>query len=152
MKSDEMSVKFLLKGSPAVAGLPFRSVKDAILGKQYKLSIVFCGNSLSQKLNRIYRGRNKPTNILAFPLSKSEGEIFLNLPLARREATLYASRFTFHPDFASGHALYVPRFTLHVLRLVIHGMLHLKGMRHSVRMEQAEQKFNNKFLRIVNKE
>lgn len=89
-------------------------VKDAILGKKYELSLVFCGNALSRKLNRTYRKKDKPTNVLAFPLSKTSGEIFIN---------------TEHLDGFS------------TLELYIHALLHLKGMRHSAKMNSEEQRF-----------
>ena len=83
------------------------------MGKGYELSLVFCGNSLSRKLNRVYRGKDRPTNVLSFPLSKNSGEIFINL---------------------SGLGAFG------VLELFIHGLLHLKGMAHGRKMEQAEKK------------
>jgi len=66
--------------------VPFLKIKDKILGKPYDLSLVLCGDALTQKLNKRYRKKNKPTNVLSFPLSKNEGEIFLNLPLIKKES------------------------------------------------------------------
>jgi probable rRNA maturation factor len=108
--------------------LPFVDMKNAILGKKYDLSLVVVGNVGSQKLNRLYRSKNKPTNVLSFSLSKNSGEIFLNLTAARREATFYDLRFTNFVGY-----------------LFIHACLHLKGREHGSRMEQAESKFLRKF-------
>lgn len=95
-----------------VLNVEFEKIKDEILGKEYELSLVFCGNSLSRKLNKSYRGKDGPTNVLSFPLSKNSGEIFINL-----------SRID----------------TFSVLELFIHGLLHLKGMEHGDIMEKAEK-------------
>ena len=95
------------------------TVKDAVLGKEYELSLVYCGNSLSHELNRVYRGKDKPTNVLAFPLSETSGEIFINLE---------------HLDGFS------------VEKLLIHALLHLKGMLHGAKMESEEKRFLKLFF------
>jgi probable rRNA maturation factor len=94
-----------------------------VLGKNYELSLVLCGNILSHKLNLNYRGKDKPTNILSFPLTKSSGEIFINLS----KLGVYS-----------------------ILELFIHGLLHLKGMEHGYTMEQAEKSLLQKFLNPKN--
>lgn len=123
-----------------LASLPFGSVVDAVLGRKYYISIVMCGNALSRRLNRSYRGKDKPTNVLSFPYSKNEGEIFLNLPLIERESRTWQLESFFKKNPSN-----VLRFKLHVLRLLIHGLLHLKGMQHGSRMEKEEIKFLRKF-------
>ena len=88
-------------------------IKDYVLGKDYDLSLVFCDNRLSRRLNRTYRGKDKPTNVLAFPISESSGEIFINLKKLDGFSPLF---------------------------LFIHALLHLKGLEHSAKMESEEQK------------
>ena len=83
------------------------------MGEKYELSLVFCGNFLSRRLNRVYRGKDKVANVLSFPLSAHSGEIFINL--------------TNPKPFGVAH-------------LFIHGLLHLKGMQHGDTMEETEQK------------
>ncbi len=104
--------------------LPFSRLKDAILGPAYELSVASVSASVSQKLNAHYRGKNNPTNILSFPLTKKSGELILHLPTARKEYKKFGMTYD---DF--------------LLYLVIHGMLHLKGMEHGGIMERAERKF-----------
>ena len=55
----------------------FVNIKNTVLGKNYSLSLVFIGESKSAELNLSYRNKNKPTNILSFPLDKKTGEIFI---------------------------------------------------------------------------
>lgn len=98
-------------------------LKDKVLGQEYELSLVFAGKTLSHHLNATYRGQDKSTDILTFPLSKTSGEIFIDLVTARKEAKKFKMSFT--------------KF---VVYLFIHGLLHLKGMRHGDRMEEAEKK------------
>ena len=126
--STTVSITNTTKGK--LMSLPFGSIKEAVLGKKYYISIVICGNALSRRLNRSYRSKDKPTNVLSFPYSKNNGEIFLNLPLIKREARIQKLK-------VKNHLIY----------LLIHGLLHLKGMQHGGRMERAEEKFVKKFSR-----
>ena len=110
--------------------MPFLSIKEKILGKKYNLTIIFCTPKESQERNKKYRGKDNPTNILSFPLSDDEGEIYISLSSAR-------------PDAKKFDLTYIE--FLHLL--IIHGMLHLKGYEHSSTMEELENKYLKLFLR-----
>ncbi len=109
--------------------LPFDRLKNSILGKSYTLSIVFAGDYRMRNLNKKYRHATYIPNVLSFPLSKKQGEIFINLNRIHVEAKHYAFSERVYTAY-----------------LLIHGLLHLKGMAHSVTMEKKElellQKFN----------
>lgn len=120
------SVTRMTKGK--LPRLPFSHLKDAILGKKYELSIVFATPAVSRKLNKEYRGKDYPTNILSFPLSKTSGELVISLSTVRRDA----------PKFEKSY----PKF---LCFLMIHGMLHLKGFEHGSTMERQEELFSKKF-------
>jgi len=104
-------------------------IKNHVLGKHYNLSLVFVGDARSKKLNQKYRKKQKPANVLSFSLSDSDGEMFINVPLAQREAkrskTTKGARIT---------------------HLFIHGTLHLKGFQHGAKMETQEQRLSSRFL------
>ncbi len=108
--------------------IPFTRLKNIVLGRKYELSLVFTDNIHSRRLNTIYRRKNKPANVLSFPLSKKSpdcagsGEIFIDLITAKKEAPKFEMSFK--------------RF---VTYLFIHGLLHLKGMRHGATMEEVEK-------------
>lgn len=108
--------------------VPFDMVKNAILGKDYELSIAFIGSRRSKKLNHIYRNKNKPTNILSFSLSKKSGEVFIDLGICKKQ----------HKKFNKTYYDFVGF-------LVIHGLLHLKGYEHSSTMEDEERQYCAKF-------
>ncbi|MEX2010589.1 MAG: rRNA maturation RNase YbeY [Parcubacteria group bacterium] len=112
----------------SLRGLPFGKMKDAVLGPSYKLSLVFIGDALSRKLNRTYRGKDRPTNVLSFPVSSKSGEIFINIKKVSQERKEFEKSL----KDLTGY-------------LFIHGMLHLKGMGHGSRMEEAENKILIKF-------
>jgi probable rRNA maturation factor len=98
--------------------LPFTKIKDKVLGKEYELSLVFCADKLSKRLNKTYRKKDYPTNVLSFSISKNSGEIFINLRRLK--------------GFSVGY-------------LFIHGLFHLKGLDHGYTMERAEEKVRKAF-------
>jgi rRNA maturation RNase YbeY len=99
----------------------FASAKKIVLGTQYHLSVVLCGDTRAKKLNVMYRNKTYTPNVLSFPVSETSGEIFLNVAQVIREAGKY------------GHTTQE-----HLHYLLIHGMLHLKGHLHGSTMEGAE--------------
>lgn len=125
-KEGTFAVRNTTKGK--LVRLPFERMKDTVLGKDYTLSLVFAGDTLTRKLNRIYRGKDKPANVLSFPLSPTSGEVFINPSRARKEASKFGETF---PSFVGF--------------LFIHGLLHLKGMAHGSKMESEERNIRKKF-------
>lgn len=103
--------------------LPFLRMKEKVLGEKYNLSLAFIGSARSKNLNQIYRGKDKPANVLSFPYDKHEGEIFIDLREAKKQAPLFGK------DLKKFVAL-----------LFIHGMFHLKGYDHGGKMERLEKK------------
>ena len=85
----QVSIKQTTRGS--MPRLPFEKMAKQILGPRYELSLVVCGDSLAQRMNKIYRKKTYKPNVLSFPLSKTEGEIFLNVQCAKREAKKYGT-------------------------------------------------------------
>ena len=125
-EEEKVEISNLTKGR--LPRLPFVQLKDAILGKHYILSIVFATPKISRELNARYRNKKDPTNILSFNITKGEGEIILE---PRKIKTEYRDFGLTHEEFLK--------------YLLIHGMLHLKGMDHSSTMEKAEKRFLQKF-------
>ena len=87
----------------------------------------------SKRLNRSYRGKDRPTNVLSFPASAAErelasalGDVVICAAVVAREAR------------EQGKPL-----TAHWAHMVVHGTLHLLGYDHvkareATRMEQLE--------------
>ena len=123
---DDFSITNLTKGK--LPGLPFAMMKTKILGSKYNLSLVFVDEKKSQELNKTYREKDNPTNVLSFPYSKKNGEIFICIRVAKKQASDYGKTWQEFVGF-----------------LVIHGILHLKGMQHGSTMELQEEKFSKIF-------
>jgi len=103
--------------------LPFDMLKKKVLGASYELSLAFVSDSESRRINKRLRGKDKPANILSFPLTKSSGEIVIAIAYAKKEAPLYD---------------HTPQ--QHLAHLLIHGLLHLKGLSHGATMESEEKR------------
>lgn len=96
--------------------------------EQAEVSIMLADDALVRKLNRDYRGKDRPTNVLSFPAEDSGapgrarllGDVVLALETVRREA---ADRSKPLSD--------------HVSHLVVHGMLHLLGRDHETETQAA---------------
>jgi rRNA maturation RNase YbeY len=119
----------VIRKNGTLPNVPFLAIKEKILGKSYDLSIIFCTPEESKLKNKTYRDKNYPTNILSFPLSEKEGEIYISLSTARKDAAKFEMSY---------------RKFLHLL--VIHGVLHLKGHEHSSTMEKLEDSHLNNFF------
>ncbi len=117
-----VSIVNMTKGK--LPSLPFVELKNKILGEKYELSIAIVTPKESHKLNKQYRGKDNPTNVLSFPYDKKSGELVLDITTSKKDA----------PNFE----IETKKF---LIFLVIHGMLHLKGFDHGSTMEKAEQKF-----------
>lgn len=108
--------------------LPFSLMKDKILGKKYDLTLVFVSTKEIRRLNKQYRKKDFPTDILSFKIDNGAGEILMNETSAKKEAKKFEREYFNFLQF-----------------LFIHGCLHLKGFTHGSRMESEERKFRNKF-------
>lgn len=108
--------------------LPFEEMQRAVLGKDYELSLVICGDKLARRINIEYRKKHYFPNVLSFELEANEGEIFLNVRKAEREAKQFGVTLK-------------KRLAL----LYVHGLFHLKGLAHGDAMENEEMKVLAKF-------
>ncbi len=124
--SDTFTVTNNTKGK--LPSLPFPRMKEEVLGKGYELSLVFVDEPEMQEISKNHHKKDKPTNILSFPLDETTGEIFICPQYAQKEAHLYDRMYENYIGF-----------------LFIHGLIHLKGFDHGSRMENEEQKVREKF-------
>ena len=102
--------------------LPDRTVRRVVGGvlagerRRARISVTFVGRDGMRRLNREYKGHDRPTDVLAFALRGPGGivgDIYLCPWVARREAA----------------ARKVP-VRQELVRLVVHGTLHVLGYDH----------------------
>ena len=96
------------------------------LGEDGDFSLHFITDSEIQALNRDYREKDEPTDILTFAIN--DGEAF---PQAEGEEKELGDVFISLDSMArNADALSVPRQE-ELRRLLVHGILHLRGMDHA---------------------
>lgn len=97
----------------------YTKIKELVLGKKYELSFSFVTPAQMRKAMKYKKTPEKKlSNVLAFPLSKTSGEILI----CKQAAKPYTVEYLF-----------------------IHGLLHLKGLQHGATMESTELRFLKKF-------
>src|SRR3989344_3159246 len=101
--------------------LPYTDVAMATL-PGWEISLVFVGEKRAKRLNETLRGKSYVPNVLSYQVGTRSGEVIICLSTLTREAPKYS----------------LPP-TTYCLLLLIHGLLHLKGMAHSATMERRER-------------
>ena len=123
-----MSFTLINETKEKIPPYPYEAIKDEILGDDYVLNVIITTSAKIKKLNTIYRNKEHATDILSFPISENEGEIYISIKETKEESKKnersYENFFAF---------------------LFIHGCTHLKGYDHSAIMESIEVKVRQKF-------
>lgn len=102
--------------SANIPNLPYLKTFQKVLGKKYELELIFATPTLMKKIHK------KNANVLSYPLTKTNGQIFLEPSLIKKEAKNYDR------DYRE-----------HMWALFVHGLLHLKGFDHGSAMEAREK-------------
>ena len=117
--------------------------KYRFIGKKINLSILLSDNKNIKKLNKRFRNKNKPTDVLSFPFEKK-----LNL-----KKNTYLGDIVISYEFMNKlKSLSNLDFKNKVTKIFIHGYLHLLGHDHIKlkdfkKMNQEEEKIY-KFVKI----
>lgn len=101
-----------------------------------EVSLAFVGEWAMRTLNRKFMKKDRPTDVLSFPLGEKGpdgkfylGDIVIAVPVAFRQAR------------AKGHGL-----DRELRLLAIHGFLHLLGFDHGAGIEEEERKLHRTYL------
>ena len=120
------------RGAPTLASRLVQLAGDRMLGslkrERAELSVLLTNDALIHTLNRQHRGKDRPTDVLAFPLDDAEGgdhallgDVVISLDTAERQA-----RRKRHDLLAE------------VRFLLAHGLLHLCGYDHDTTVGKRE--------------
>ena len=118
-----------LPGRVALARRAARAAIDAaapagIGAPTGELSVVFADDALVQRLNRDWRGKDKPTNVLSFPATGAAG--------APPQAPSQLGDVVIALETVAAEARAEKKpLAHHVAHLVTHGVLHLLGHDHA---------------------
>lgn len=116
------------------------SVLDDLNLEDWELSILFCSNDFIAKLNKEYRGKDGPTDILSF----EQGDEYLD---EEGESWFVAGDIIISLDMLESNAKqYETTADEELKRLLIHGILHLDGYDHGEDHIQVGKEAQNAML------
>jgi probable rRNA maturation factor len=116
-----LTVQYRVRARGVPAPAQVRRWARAALERDARLTVRIVGDGEARALNRNFRGKDRPTNVLTFVMSERprlEGDIALCAPLIAREARRQGKSAA-----------------AHYAHLVVHGVLHLQGYDHESERE-----------------
>jgi len=125
-----MNFELANKTGSKIPDISWHKIKNQALGKKYDLSLVLIGEAAMKSLNRRFLKKNKTTTVLSFSFSEDRGEIFICPVYVRKQAENLDINFQYY-----------------IIKLYIHGLLHLKRFEHGKEMEEEEKEM---LLKIKN--
>ncbi|MCM2353832.1 MAG: rRNA maturation RNase YbeY [Pseudobdellovibrio sp.] len=109
-----------------IRGLSKTKVRNQKLLKSKGITLVFLDSAQMKKINKQFRGKNKPTDVLSFAPVEPEslGELLFCLDVLKKQAK------------EQGHSL-----EHEFLYMLIHGVLHLLGYDHELSAQEEKLMF-----------
>ncbi len=139
--------RYRKKIGEAVALACLQAKKPAALKERaFDINIILTTDANIKKLNKNYKGKDKPTNVLSFPQIKMEGLKKSDLKMYPQEMIIPLGDIIIAHQITKKEAKAEQKeFEAHVMHLVIHGVLHLLGYDHKTKkaaelMEKLEVK------------
>lgn len=123
--------------------LYFTKLKSKMRGADLRIHVRLVGDKAMHKINLERRGKDKPTDVLSFPLLMWEegvkypeidlGELYLDPAYIRRK-----------PELAE------TTLKNHVLFLTVHGILHLLGYDHMIKWQrETMEKLEDRIIKSL---
>ena len=142
VRNEHRTIKVSAKKINALMQKILDAIAERGLPEQFShVSILFVSDSKIHKLNRDYRKKDKPTDVLSFPqvknfkekiISPSLGDLVISLDTTKRQAKEFG--VTFKQELA---------------RLLVHGSLHLAGYDHEKVPAREAQKMRRVEVQIL---
>jgi probable rRNA maturation factor len=130
--------------TPTIKRIMKKLLEDLGCNKR-ELSILFTDDGHIAELNKKYRGKDKPTNVLAFPMADDScdvdsgmlGDVVISVDTAMRESA--------ETGETTDETIY---------RLLVHGLLHLLGYDHerSLKDEKTMSKEEARLKLLIREE
>ncbi|KYO65171.1 rRNA maturation RNase YbeY [Thermovenabulum gondwanense] len=105
-----------------------------------EVSVVLVDNEYIRELNRIYRGKDEPTDVLSFAMREGEDEIEDEIGEELGENELLGDIVISCEKAKSQAEEYGHSFQREIGYLAVHGILHLLGYDHETEEEKQEMR------------
>lgn len=132
--ADEAWLKVLPEAEDWCRQCALAALDGADLPDLVELSLVLTDDAAVQVLNRDWRGKDKPTNVLSFAALDDE-----DAPLPEGAPLLLGDVVLAYQTCAFEAADQGKSLKAHLAHLVVHGVLHLLGYDHEDSEEEAEE-------------
>ena len=119
----------------ALAADAAQTVAPELANPRLSASVLFTSNAEIHALNREWRRRDKPTNVLSFPMLAREELLAL---AAEGPPELLGDVALAHETCAREAAEKGVPLEHHAMHLIVHGLLHLAGYDHETSEANAE--------------
>ncbi len=116
------------------AAAALATVAPELANPRLSVSLLFADDAEVHALNREWRGKDKPTNVLSFPML--EREDLLDLPPAGPPELLGDIALALETCAREAAEKGLP-LDHHATHLIVHGLLHLAGHDHEISPEDA---------------
>jgi probable rRNA maturation factor len=117
----------------AIAESAYPELAEA--GRPVEISVTLTGDEQVRALNAHWRGKNKPTNVLSFPMAD---ELDLSRANVAERELLLGDIILAHGVCAAEAAAKAVSFEDHAVHLMVHGTLHLLGYDHHDEAEATD--------------
>lgn len=120
--------------------------------KKIDLNVTVCGDAKIKKLNNDFRGKNKTTDVLSFPLNE-DLRIEDEFPFYLEDELFLGDIFICKSKTISQSKKFNLAFEEELVHLIVHGFLHLMGYDHEI-SEQEEilmESLESKILKRISK-
>ena len=112
------------------------AVEPALANPRLETSILFTTDAEVHELNRGWREKDKPTNVLSFPMLERDELIALS---PEGPPALLGDIALAYETCAREAAEKGASLADHATHLVIHGLLHLAGLDHEISLQDAQE-------------
>ena len=104
-------------------------------GRAVEMGVVLADDALVRRLNRDYRGKDRPTNVLSFALTDEAGNAAPEEPADPGLPLMLGEVYLAYETVAAEAAEQNKTILDHTRHLVVHGVLHLIGYDHQEKAE-----------------
>ena len=137
---DNLAWKKKITNSPELFNRILKNLpkKYSFKNKKTVITVLLSNNSKIKKLNKVFRKKNKPTDILSFPIKKKvDNKIF------------YLGDIIISYEFMNKpKKINFIEFKEKVAKIFIHGFLHLMGLNH--KKNKDFEKMNKEEIKLYN--
>lgn len=120
--------------TPLITDVAERTLEHLHISQPVEFCVKLTSDSEIQRLNRLYRGKDKPTNVLSFPTHTNLKEFITTI----QEPLLLGDIVLAFETLQTEAQAQDKNFNDHLAHLIVHGLLHLLGYDHESELDACK--------------